>query len=81
MRIVWSFDSNSLWIKDDFILSFMEASLDAFLQRIKPEFTGKKYGEIIVNHLEQVIKEKNFRNIIASISSDNTFSIILQTKD
>lgn len=44
---------------------------------IKPEFTGKKYGEIIVNHLEQVIKEKNFRNIIASISSDNTFSISL----
>lgn len=44
---------------------------------IKPEFTGKKYGEIIVNHLEAITREKKFKNIIASISSDNTFSISL----
>ncbi len=44
---------------------------------IKPEFTGKKYGEIVVNHLEAIIREKKFRTIIASISSDNTSSISL----
>lgn len=44
---------------------------------IKPEFTGKKYGEIMVNYLEKIIREKKYRNIIASISSDNTFSISL----
>lgn len=44
---------------------------------IKPEFTGKGYGEKIVDHLEAIIREKNFKNIIASISSDNTPSISL----
>ena len=44
---------------------------------IKPDFTGKKYGEILVKHLETIIREKKFKNIIASISSDNTFSIRL----
>lgn len=44
---------------------------------IKPEYTGKRYGEQMVNHLEQVIKENKYRNIIASISSDNTNSIRL----
>lgn len=44
---------------------------------IKPEFTGKKYGEIMVKHLEAIIREKKYKNIIASISSDNTFSISL----
>lgn len=44
---------------------------------LKPEFTGKKYGEIMVNHLEAIIREKKFKNIIASISSDNTSSISL----
>lgn len=41
---------------------------------IKPEFTGKKYGEEMVKYLENAIKEKAFRNIIASISSDNVYS-------
>ena len=44
---------------------------------IKPEFTGKRYGEKIVENLEAIIREKKFKNIIASISSDNTFSISL----
>lgn len=44
---------------------------------IKPEYTGKRYGEKIVGHLEAIIREKNFKNIIASISSDNTPSISL----
>lgn len=47
---------------------------------LKPEFTGKRYGEIFVNHLEDIIREKKFKTIISSISSDNTSSIKLFTR-
>lgn len=47
---------------------------------IRPGFTGRKYGETVVRHLEQVIRDKGFGNIIASISSDNTPSIHLFQK-
>ncbi len=47
---------------------------------LRPEFTGRRYGEKMVNYLEHKIKEKNFRNIIASVSSDNIHSINLFTK-
>ena len=47
---------------------------------IKPEFTGKRYGEKMVDYLEHIIKENNFRNIIVSVSSDNNHSIHLFKK-
>jgi L-amino acid N-acyltransferase YncA len=44
---------------------------------LKPEFTGKKYGEKIVKYLEGKIKDNQFITIIASVSSENTSSISL----
>lgn len=44
---------------------------------IRSEFTGRRYGEKMVGHLERIIEEKGFRNIIASISSDNDRSMNL----
>jgi L-amino acid N-acyltransferase YncA len=44
---------------------------------LKPEFTGKKYGEKIVKYLEGKIKDNQYMNIIASVSSENNTSIRL----
>jgi phosphinothricin acetyltransferase len=47
---------------------------------LKPEFTGKGLGAIIVNYLESVARQGHFETLIASISGDNLSSIKLFEK-
>ncbi len=47
---------------------------------LKPGFTGKKFGQEIIKHLENTAKSNNIKVIIASISSDNLPSIKLVEK-
>jgi len=38
---------------------------------LKPDFTGKKFGQEIIQHLENTAKANNIKVIVASISCDN----------
>lgn len=41
---------------------------------LKPDCTGKKYGEQIIRHLESVARADQFKVLIASISNENIAS-------
>ncbi len=47
---------------------------------LKKEFTGKKFGEQIVMHLENIAKTNNIKVLVASISNENIPSIKLVGK-
>jgi len=47
---------------------------------LKPEYTGKKFGEEIILHLEKVAKSNNIKVLVGSISSENIQSIKLVEK-
>jgi phosphinothricin acetyltransferase len=47
---------------------------------LKPDFTGKKFGEQIISHLEEVAKKSNIKVLVASISSENIPSMKLVEK-
>lgn len=47
---------------------------------LKPDFTGRKFGEQIITYLESIAKSKQIKVIIVSISNENTASIKLIQK-
>ena len=47
---------------------------------LKPDFTGKKFGERIIYHLENIAKNNNIKVLVASISSENIPSLRLLEK-
>jgi L-amino acid N-acyltransferase YncA len=47
---------------------------------LKPDFTGKKFGEQIISQLEKVSKSNNIKVLIASISGENMPSMKLFEK-
>jgi len=48
---------------------------------LMPGFTGRGYGSQIISFLENIIREKSFKNIMSQITADNEPSIKLFEKN